>query len=103
MGLKQRYDVYYLKQHGYDSFNAPLFIEELSHSLEMIIVPKDYKIVIDGAYYVESKHLGLTVDKTLKKGMKIKSKNGGEVYGIENVNNIARLAQIKLKGVDYNV
>lgn len=102
MGLKQRYDVYELKQDGYDAFNTPLYKEELFKTLEMIIVPKDFKIVKDGIQYVESKYLGLTVDKSLKKGMKIRAKKGDEEYEIENVNNIARLAQITLKVVEVD-
>ncbi len=102
MSLKQRYDVYELKQDGYDSFNTPLYKEELFKTLEMIIVPKDFKIVKDGIQYVESKYLGLTVDKSLKKGMKIRAKKGAEEYEIENVNNIARLAQITLKVVEVD-
>lgn len=102
MGLKQRYDVYQLENDGYDPFNTPLYKEELFKTIEMIIVPKDFKSIKDGIQYVESKHLGLTVDKSLKKGMKIKSKNGEDEFEAESVNNIARLAQITLKKVEYD-
>lgn len=99
MGLKQRYDVYQQELIGYDSFNTPLYGETIFKKIEMIIVPKDFKVIKEGIQYVESKHLGLTVDKSLRKGMIIKSKNGEEEFVVENVNNIARLAQITLRMV----
>ncbi|CUN12425.1 hypothetical protein [Turicibacter sanguinis] len=91
--------MYQLELVGYDNFNTQIYEEVLFKKLEMIIVPKDLKVIKDGVQYIESKHFGLTVDKTIKKGMVIKGKGEEEKFIVENVNNIARLSQITLRMV----
>lgn len=102
MGLKQRYEVIERVHIGHDTFNTPLYEDKVIKTIEMIIVPKEFKTVTEGLLSTETKYLGLTTDKTFKKGMKVQSKTGAEVYSVENVNNIARLAQITMKRIEYD-
>ncbi len=48
MGLKQRYDVIQSTLSGYDSFNCPIYEDKVLRTIEMIVVPKDFKSVKDG-------------------------------------------------------
>ncbi len=101
MGLKQRYDVIQSSLSGYDSLNCPIYADKVIRTIEMIVVPKEFKSVKDGLLTIETKHLGLTTDKDLKRGMKIRALSGGDEYIVEHPNNIARLAQITMRRVEY--
>ena len=101
MGLKQRYDVIQSSLSGYDSLNCPIYADKVIRTIEMIVVPKEFKSVKDGLLTIETKHLGLTTDKDLKRGMKIRTLSGGDEYIVEHPNNIARLAQITMRRVEY--
>ena len=91
--LKKKYEVFEVLEVGYDSYNMPLTELRKLKEIDMIVVIKSFNNLVDGLSYTTIQNLGLTIDKTMKKGMIVRAKDDGSEYEVDFVNNVARLAQ----------
>ncbi len=94
--LKKKYEVFEVLEVGYDSYNMPLTELKKLKEIDMIVVIKSFNNLVDGLSYTTIQNLGLTIDKTMKKGMIVRAKDDGSEYEVDFVNNVARLAQLTL-------
>ena len=92
--LKKKYEVFEVLEVGYDSYNMPLTELRKLKEIDMIVVIKSFNNLVDGLSYTTIQNLGLTIDKTMKKGMIVRAKDDGSEYEVDFVNNVARLAQL---------
>lgn len=99
--LKKKYEVFEVLEVGYDSYNMPLTELRKLKEIDMIVVIKSFNNLVDGLSYTTIQNLGLTIDKTMKKGMIVRAKDGGSEYEVDFVNNVARLAQLTLLEVKH--
>lgn len=99
--LKKKYEVFEVLEVGYDSYNMPLTELKKLKEIDMIVVIKSFNNLVDGLSYTTIQNLGLTIDKTMKKGMIVKAKDDGSEYEVDFVNNVARLAQLTLLEVKH--
>ena len=99
--LKKKYEVFEVLEVGYDSYNMPLTELKKLKEIDMIVVIKSFNNLVDGLSYTTIQNLGLTIDKTMKKGMVVKAKDDGSEYEVDFVNNVARLAQLTLLEVKH--
>lgn len=99
--LKKKYEVFEVLEVGYDSYNMPLTELRKLKEIDMIVVIKSFNNLVDGLSYTTIQNLGLTIDKTMKKGMIVKAKDDGSEYEVDFVNNVARLAQLTLLEVKH--
>ena len=99
--LKQKYEVFEVLEVGYDSYNMPLTELRKLKEIDMIVVIKSFNNLVDGLSYTTIQNLGLTIDKTMKKGMIVRAKDDGSEYEVDFVNNVARLAQLTLLEVKH--
>lgn len=99
--LKKKYEVFEVLEVGYDSYNMPLTELRKLKEIDMIVVIKSFNNLVDGLSYTTIQNLGLTIDKTMKKGMVVRAKDDGSEYEVDFVNNVARLAQLTLLEVKH--
>ena len=99
--LKKKYEVFEVLEVGYDSYNMPLTELRKLKEIDMIVVIKSFNNLVDGLSYTTIQNLGLTIDKTMKKGMLVRAKDDGSEYEVDFVNNVARLAQLTLLEVKH--
>ena len=99
--LKKKYEVFEVLEVGYDSYNMPLTELKKIKEIDMIVVIKSFNNLVDGLTYTTIQNLGLTIDKTMKKGMVVRAKDDGSEYEVDFVNNVARLAQLTLLEVKH--
>ena len=99
--LKKKYEVFEVREVGYDSYNMPLTELRKLKEIDMIVVIKSFNNLVDGLSYTTIQNLGLTIDKTMKKGMIVRAKDDGSEYEVDFVNNVARLAQLTLLEVKH--
>ncbi len=99
--LKKKYEVFEVLEVGYDSYNMPLTELRKLKEIDMIVVIKSFNNLVDGLSYTTIQNLGLTIDKTMKKGMIVRAKDDGSEYEVDFVNNVARLAQLTLLEVKH--
>ena len=99
--LKKKYEVFEVLEVGYDSYNMPLTELKKLKEIDMIVVIKSFNNLVDGLSYTTIQNLGLTIDKTMKKGMIVRAKDDGSEYEVDFVNNVARLAQLTLLDVKH--
>lgn len=99
--LKKKYEVFEVLEVGYDSYNMPLTELKKLKEIDMIVVIKSFNNLVDGLSYTTIQNLGLTIDKTMKKGMVVRAKDDGSEYEVDFVNNVARLAQLTLLEVKH--
>ena len=99
--LKKKYEVFEVLEVGYDSYNMPLTELRKLKEIDMIVVIKSFNNLADGLSYTTIQNLGLTIDKTMKKGMIVRAKDDGSEYEVDFVNNVARLAQLTLLEVKH--
>ena len=99
--LKKKYEVFEVLEVGYDSYNMPLTELRKLKEIDMIVVIKSFNNLVDGLSYTTIQNLGLTIDKTMKKGMIVRAKDDGSEYEVDFVNNVARLAQFTLLEVKH--
>lgn len=99
--LKKKYEVFEVLEVGYDSYNMPLTELKKLKEIDMIVVIKSFNNLVDGLSYTTIQNLGLTIDKTMKKGMIVRAKDDGSEYEVDFVNNVARLAQLTLLEVKH--
>lgn len=99
--LKKKYEVFEVLEVGYDSYNMPLTELKKIKEIDMIVVIKSFNNLVDGLSYTTIQNLGLTIDKTMKKGMVVRAKDDGSEYEVDFVNNVARLAQLTLLEVKH--
>ena len=99
--LKKKYEVFEVMEVGYDSYNMPLTELRKLKEIDMIVVIKSFNNLVDGLSYTTIQNLGLTIDKTMKKGMIVRAKDDGSEYEVDFVNNVARLAQLTLLEVKH--
>ena len=98
---KKKYEVFEVLEVGYDSYNMPLTELKKLKEIDMIVVIKSFNNLVDGLSYTTIQNLGLTIDKTMKKGMIVRAKDDGSEYEVDFVNNVARLAQLTLLEVKH--
>ena len=99
--LKKKYEVFEVLEVGYDSYNMPLTELRKLKEIDMIVVIKSFNNLVDGLSYTTIQNLGLTIDKTMKKGMIVRAIDDGSEYEVDFVNNVARLAQLTLLEVKH--
>ena len=99
--LKKKYEVFEVLEVGHDSYNMPLTELRKLKEIDMIVVIKSFNNLVDGLSYTTIQNLGLTIDKTMKKGMVVRAKDDGSEYEVDFVNNVARLAQLTLLEVKH--
>ena len=99
--LKKKYEVFEVLEVGYDSYHMPLTELRKLKEIDMIVVIKSFNNLVDGLSYTTIQNLGLTIDKTMKKGMIVRAKDDGSEYEVDFVNNVARLAQLTLLEVKH--
>ena len=99
--LKKKYEVFEVLEVGYDLYNMPLTELKKLKEIDMIVVIKSFNNLVDGLSYTTIQNLGLTIDKTMKKGMIVRAKDDGSEYEVDFVNNVARLAQLTLLEVKH--
>ena len=99
--LKKKYEVFEVLEVGYDSYNMPLTELRKLKEIDMIVVIKSFNNLVDGLSYTTIQNLGLTMDKTMIKGMVVRAKDDGSEYEVDFVNNVARLAQLTLLEVKH--
>lgn len=99
--LKKKYEVFEVLEVGYDPYNMPLTELRKLKEIDMIVVIKSFNNLVDGLSYTTIQNLGLTIDKTMKKGMVVRAKDDGSEYEVDFVNNVARLAQLTLLEVKH--
>ena len=99
--LKKKYEVFEVLEVGYDSYNMPLTELRKLKEIDMIVVIKSFNNLVDGLSYTTIQNLGLTIDKTMKKGMIVRAKDDVSEYEVDFVNNVARLAQLTLLEVKH--
>ena len=99
--LKKKYEVFEVLEVGYDSYNMPLTELRKLKEIDMIVVIKSFNNLVDGLSYTTIQNLGLTIDKTMKKGTIVRAKDDGSEYEVDFVNNVARLAQLTLLEVKH--
>ena len=99
--LKKKYEVFEVLEVGYDAYNMPLTELKKLKEIDMIVVIKSFNNLVDGLSYTTIQNLGLTIDKTMKKGMIVRAKDDGSEYEVDFVNNVARLAQLTLLEVKH--
>ena len=86
----------YQRQSGSGSYGEPLSFSNIPTSVKMSISLLNQEASSSPAY-VDSTHLGLTVNKSISEGQKITQ--DGISYIVNLVNNTTRMAQVFLKKI----
>ena len=87
----------YQRQSGSGSYGEPLSFSNTSTSVNMSISLLNQEVISSSPAYIDSTHLGLTVNKSISEGQMVTQ--DGINYIVNLVNNTTRMAQVFLKKI----